>query len=408
MSGTIVVDLPDLGRAPVRLALRVAGRPAALGRPVTVPAGTVTVEVGISGVGGARRVSGAATLEVNVATGSLVTLRAPGPIRGRVTSAPGRAPGGLIVRRLVVLVTLLMVALVAAPAGAGQFPDEIGLPDGYFPEGIAMGPGTTFFIGSLADGTVYRGDVRTGDGEVLTDPTGPFSTVGIEVDGKNRIWVAGGPSGTGRVYDGRSGELLASYAFTAPFESFVNDVVVTPKAAYFTDSGTVNDPNPSEFRFAGEPRLFVVPLGKGQRLPDASAVTELDVGVPDITFPNLNGIETLPAGGLVVGHTVGQTLFAVDPADGSAAAIDVGVPLIGNDGIIRRGTTLYVVENALAQISAVQVAPDGSSGFVDEVYPVVGAESPTTAAVFGNALYVADARFFTMTGPYKVFRVELN
>ncbi len=82
MSGTIVVDLPDLGRAPVRLALRVAGRPAALGRPVTVPAGTVTVEVGISGVGGARRVSGAATLEVNVATGSLVPLRAPGPIRG--------------------------------------------------------------------------------------------------------------------------------------------------------------------------------------------------------------------------------------------------------------------------------------------------------------------------------------
>ena len=88
--------------------------------------------------------------------------------------------------------------------------------------------------------------------------------------------------------------------------------------------------------------------------------------------------------------------------------IDIGVLLQGNDGLIRRGTTIYVVENAIAQISAVKIAPDGSTGTVTDVYPVAGAETPTTAGLFGNALYAVDARFVSMTGPYKVFRVELR
>lgn len=312
-------------------------------------------------------------------------------------------------RKMLTLVAVFVMMLSVVPsAAARQFPDRFDLPDGYFPEGIAIGAGSSFYVGSLADGSVFKGDLRTGDGAVLVDPFGPFTTVGIEVDGKERIWVAGGPSGTGRVYDGNTGALLALYPFTGPFESFINDVVVTADAAYFTDSGTTNfDPN--AFSFAGETRLFVVPLGSGQSLPDPSAVTELDLDVPDIAFPNLNGIETLPGGtGLIVGHTLGQVLFAVDAGTGDASVIDVGVPLVGNDGIIRRGTTVYVVENALGQITAVKVAPDGSSGTVTGVFPVVGAETPTTAGLFGNALYAVDARFDSGTGPYSVFRVPLN
>lgn len=67
-----------------------------------------------------------------------------------------------------------------------------------------------------------------------------------------------------------------------------------------------------------------------------------------------------------------------------------------------------MVENALGQVTAVKISPDGSSGSVDAVYPVDGAETPTTAGLFGNALYAVDARFGSMAGPYKVFRVELN
>jgi sugar lactone lactonase YvrE len=321
------------------------------------------------------------------------------------------------------MMAISIVAVVAigllgsnAVAAGKNFPDEIKLPEGFFPEGIAIGRGKNFYVGSLADGSIYKGDLRTGEGAVLTAPAGPFTTVGIEVDNKERIWVAGGPSGTGRVYDGNSGELLATYNFTDPFASFINDVVVTNDAAYFTDSGTANDPDPAVFRFAGEPRLFVVPLGKGKALPDPSDPLSVEilevVGEQDLDlgFPNLNGIETTPGGAnLVVGHTLAEALFTVDPVTGDATEIDIGdVPLLGNDGLIRRGTTIYVVENAIAQVSAVKIAPDGSSGTVTAVYPVEGAETPTTAGLFGNALYAVDARFGSMTGPYKAFRVELN
>ncbi len=310
-------------------------------------------------------------------------------------------------RRIVTLVATVVMLIGIIPASAQQFPDEIDLPDGTFPEGIAIGRGSTFFVGSLSDGSIYRGDLASGAGEVITDSPGPFSTVGIEVDQRNRVWVAGGPTGTGRVYDGDSGALLASYEFTAPFDSFINDVVVTSKAAYFTDSGTRNDPDPSEFRFAGEPRLFVVPIGPGGDI--SSGFSELAVDAPDITFPNLNGIETLPGGKrLVVAHTVGQVLFDVDPATGDAQMIDIGQVLLGADGLVRSGNVIYVVENGAARVTAVKVASKGLSGVVQAIYAVTGSETPTTAGIFGDALYVVDARFASMMGPYNVFRVELN
>jgi hypothetical protein len=312
--------------------------------------------------------------------------------------------------RKILLATCLSLGLVAALAPGVQarpFPGEIALPAGFQPEGIAVGRGATFYVGSLTDGTVLRGDLRTGATTILTEPVGPFSTIGVEVDPWNRVWVAGGVSGTGRVYDGSSGELLAAYSFTAPFESFVNDVLVTPSAAYFTDSGTANDPDPAQFRLAGEPRLFVVPLGPGGALGDPASVATVPVDAPDITFPNLNGIEWVPGHGLVVGHTAGEVLFWVDPATGATDPVDLAVPLVGNDGIVGRGATLYVVENALAQISVLRVSADGSATVTD-VLPVVGSDTPTTAGLFGSALYAVDARFDAGTGPYAVFRVPVR
>jgi hypothetical protein len=60
----------------------------------------------------------------------------------------------------------------------------------------------------------------------------------------NLLFVAGGPSGTGRVYDATSGAEVAFYQFrpASPFPppppptTFINDVIVTRDAAYFTDS----------------------------------------------------------------------------------------------------------------------------------------------------------------------------
>ncbi len=316
---------------------------------------------------------------------------------------------------VVSLTCLIALAVPAAGGGHTPFPSEIDLPDGLFPEGIAVGRGSTFYVGSLADGSIYRGDLRTGEGAVLTDPTEPFpqTTVGLAVDQRNRVWAAGGASGKGRVYDGASGQQLAVFVFTEPFESMINDVIVTTEAAWFTDSGT-EACDMGGLCFIGEPRLFKVALHPGGDLPDPAdpgAVAEIPVDVPDIYFSNLNGIETMPGDSeLIVVHNELGALFRVDPSSGHATLVygpPNDPPLQGADGLSRLGRTLYVVENAAGRIAEIRLDPSTGTGTLHAVFPVPGAQTPTTSAVFGSAVYTVDARLGTpFVGPYRIFRIE--
>ena len=80
-------------------------------------------------------------------------------------------------RRLIAVLTAataVAAILAAGPSASAssEFPDVIALPDGFAPEGIAVGRGSSFYVGSLADGSVYRGDLRTGEGDVIVTPEG--------------------------------------------------------------------------------------------------------------------------------------------------------------------------------------------------------------------------------------------
>jgi sugar lactone lactonase YvrE len=314
---------------------------------------------------------------------------------------------------LIISAVCLLVATAPAVAGGPGFPDEIDLPDSLFPEGIAVGRGSTFYVGSLADGSIYEGDLRTGEGAVLTAAVGgfPFTTLGLDVDSRDRVWAAGAAAGVGRVFDGDTGELLATYEFATP--SLINDVIVTPRAAWFTDSGTAAC-DQGGLCFIGEPRLFKVVLGPGGSLPDPAdpgSVEELAVDVPDIYFSNLNGIETLPGtGDLALIHNEAGAIYRVDTTTGETTVIygpPHDAPLQGADGMSRLGRNLYVVENGAGQISVIRYDPSTGTGALHEVLIVEGAQTPTTSAVFGSAVYVVDARLGTpFVGPYKVFRVE--
>ena len=60
--------------------------------------------------------------------------------------------------------------------------------------------------------------------------------VGLE-ESRGLLFVAGGPTGRAYVYDAHTGTEVASLQLDATDgSSFVNDVTVTPKAAWFTDS----------------------------------------------------------------------------------------------------------------------------------------------------------------------------
>jgi outer membrane protein assembly factor BamB len=137
-----------------------------------------------------------------------------------------------------------------APAAADPpFPETIALPTGLQPEGVAI-RGSNFYVGSLATGAVVRGDLRTGECcETVVSPQQARVAVGLKVDRSHRLFAAGGPTGQAYVYDARTGAELAVYQLAAG-ASFINDVVVTRRAAWFTDSFNAV--------------LFRVPISRGE------------------------------------------------------------------------------------------------------------------------------------------------
>src|SRR5215213_2806240 len=119
-----------------------------------------------------------------------------------------------VVRRTVlavVLLTVLATSVVATEATANgreaRFPAHIDLPQGFRPEGIVI-KGKTFFVGSLANGAIYRGDLRTGSGSVLYAGEPGAATTGLAIH-RGRIFAAGGATGKARVIDADTGESLA-------------------------------------------------------------------------------------------------------------------------------------------------------------------------------------------------------
>ena len=177
----------------------------------------------------------------------------------------------------------------AAPRSDGNFPVRIDLPAGFSPEGISS-RSTTFFVGSRADGAIYRGSLRTGEGGILVPGTEGGFAAGTEVDG-HRLWVAGGGTGTGTVYDTRTGDTLASFAFDTSGTSFLNDVVVTRDAAYYTDSrndvlhvvpfrGRGTPGTPSLLQLKGEFRLPTDSTSTASRPPPTADTCSLSSPTP--------------------------------------------------------------------------------------------------------------------------------
>ncbi|MGW1340245.1 SMP-30/gluconolactonase/LRE family protein [Kribbella sp. NPDC002412] len=297
-----------------------------------------------------------------------------------------------LVRRLtaVLSVPALMLGLVSTSASAQptEFPTRIELPNGFQPEGIAIARGTAYF-GSRLDGDIYAADLKTGQGKVITEGPGTGS-LGMKVDHRGRLFVAGAAGGNGRVIDTRTGAVLASYTFTTTAPTFVNDVIVSKDAAWFTDSR--------------KPVLYKVPLGRDGQLPAHSAVQTIAYSgdyqhVPDVN--NANGIALTPDGNaLIIVQSSTGSLFRVDARTGATRKIDIGSAVMTNgDGILVIGTTLYVVQNRLNKIAVLSIDPSATQGHLVREITSADFDVPTTAAAFGSRLYLPNARFTTPPTP---------
>jgi hypothetical protein len=199
------------------------------------------------------------------------------------------------------------------------------------------------------------------------------------------------------VYDASSGELLATYQ--VPGVGLMNDVTVTPEAAYVTDSGF--------------PQLVVIPFGPDRSLPPPSAATVLPIGGDFIQTDgfNLNGI-VAENGVLLVDQSSTGKLFRVDPDTGVADELDLGGANLGyTDGLELLGHKLYVVRPFDNRVTLLHLGPGLDSGVVLGDMTDPSLDIPSTATVAAGRLWAVNLRFTTPpepTTPYWITQLPLR
>jgi sugar lactone lactonase YvrE len=280
----------------------------------------------------------------------------------------------------------------------GLFPDIIALPIGFQPEGVAIS-GNSLFVGSIPSGRVFKADLVTGQGQVLVESIPGRNSIGLKVDELGRLFVAGGQTGQAYVYDSETGIDIEVYTL-ALGDTFINDVVVTPQAAWFTDSSN--------------PVLYRVPINLDGSLGTPAEVTTLALTggfqfVPGVF--NANGIDAVPDGStLVIVQSDTGKLFTVEPATGDTREIILGTESVPNgDGILLEGQTLFVVQNFQNQLAVITLAPDFTTGELNQRITNPAFDVPTTVAASDGSLYLVNARF-GITSPeaaeYSVVRID--
>lgn len=279
-------------------------------------------------------------------------------------------------------------AASAAPAAAA-WPTEFPLPNGFLPEGIAIGGKPYAYMGSRANGAIYRTDLRTGKGGFIHEGATGTASIGLKLDHDGLLYVAGGGGGSARVIDSRTGALVSSYQLTAPTGHFINDVILLGDRAWFTDSR--------------DAVLYGVPRGR-EGVTRALPLCGDWVQTPNVN--NANGIVTTPDGrGLIVVSSSPGKLYHVDIKTGHATEIALnGADNVANgDGLFRIGRTLYVVQNRQNLIGVFDLDAKARSATLRRTITDPRFDVPTTAARFGNRLYLVNARFTSPQTPETTF-----
>lgn len=287
------------------------------------------------------------------------------------------------------IVALVAFGSLAAPAALAQstYPEKIPLPNGFAPEGIEIALGNTFYVGSVQTGAIHVGNLRTGAGRTLVQGAtipGTRGATGIEYD-RGRLWVAGAGYGTARVYSARTSALFREYQLATPPGTFINDVVVTKKAAFFTDSQ--------------RPVLYRVALSQ-HGAPGALTTIPLTGEYQHVAGQfNLNGIVATESGKMLIAvQSVAKKLFLINPSTGATKTIGIGsYDLANGDGLLLQGRTLYVVQNRSNKVAVFRLSPDLTKAAFVRAITDADFDVPTTIDRAGERLYVVNARFGTAT-----------
>jgi hypothetical protein len=308
--------------------------------------------------------------------------------------------------------------LQIAVAGETPFPKLIEALAGAPPEGFTIGRALNAYNGSL-DGSIYKMNLRTGEGEVLVpaEPDFDWETecykLGMRVDPRsNYLIVAGCVNGDAYVFDADSGDEVMKYQLDDSGFSVINDLAITRDAVYFTDFG--------------QPFLYRLPLSRNGRIPDnPDAAIAIPLTGDFESGDNLigvyaNGIVATPDGKwLIVGNSGSSKIFRVNPATGHSDEIMVDPPLLGLldgsflDGIVMYEGVLFILspgetaEGDLVQV--VTLSDDLLTGSLVGTISDSDMDGVASGAMHGDSLYVNNARYAEYPGlPTQYWVTRLN
>ncbi|WP_185806066.1 SMP-30/gluconolactonase/LRE family protein [Streptomyces sp. RP5T] len=274
--------------------------------------------------------------------------------------------------------------------------------DKTYPEGIARQQGTPYFyVGSTADGTIYRGDVHQPATRVFLPggEDGRTSVAGMKTDRTGRLIVAGGATGKVFVYDTRSRALLHVFD-TGRTDVFLNDVALAPNGdAYISDST--------------HPALWHITAAQ---LKSEHVQQPLHVGV-DLSHSPMLYNDGFNGNGLVVTGD-GRYVLLADYNDYAFYRVDVrthkvvrvdlgGAEGVSGDGLLLRGDTLTAVtelDHPEGQISVLKLSHDYTRAKLVRTVHGHGMHSPSTAAVDGRDLLIVNFQF-QITNPHLPFDI---
>jgi hypothetical protein len=289
--------------------------------------------------------------------------------------------------RLIAALLIAIAALgpLAMGAGAAPRPSRYILPgDMVFPEGVASQEGThIFYVSSNQDGAIFRGDTRREMTSIFLSAgsDGRTTATGMKADDEERLFIAGASSGKIFVYDTESRALLGQF-YDGKATTFLNDIAITRNGdAYVTDSL--------------DPTLYKVSIDRRGH-PQFQAWLDF-TGTPFVYQPgfNANGIVASPDGKyLVIVQSNTGKLFRVTIATREVTEVNLGGATVTNgDGLLLQGRTLFVVQNAQAVITEVQLTGDLSSGRVVSSSGDPSFRFPTTIAKSDGRLLVVNSQF---------------
>jgi len=278
----------------------------------------------------------------------------------------------------------------AGPGADGGAGETIALPgDAVYPEGVTSLADGTIFVGSAAQGTIFRvpPGATSPESEAFAEggDNGLVNTLGLYADeARGTLWACSsdlaGTSGIApglKAFDLATGEPTGS--FDLPGGGICNDIAIDAAGnVYVTDSAA--------------PRILTLPAGGAA----------LESWVEDDRFGgegfNLNGIEVDGDAVYTVKFNTGD-MFRIPIGEKGAPGVVLAValerPLESPDGLRREDDGTFIVVEGVGRLTRVAL-----SGAAQQLTTLRGdLNGPTTATIVGDGAWVVEGQIVHFSDP---------